>query len=47
MIAIVDHAVRSIIPCFMNVLRALSSAEKRICRFVLCAIVHDHGRHDP
>jgi hypothetical protein len=47
MIAIVDDAVRCILPCFMNGLRALFNAEKRICRFVLCAIVHDHGRHDP
>ena len=46
-IAIVDDAGRCILRCSMNGLRALSGTGKRICIFVLCAIVHDHDRHDP
>jgi len=46
-IAIVDDVVRCILRCSMNGLRSLSGTGKRICIFVLCAIVHDHDRHDP
>jgi hypothetical protein len=45
-IAIVDDAGRCILRCSMNGLRALSGTGKRIYIFVLCAIVHDHDRHD-
>ena len=45
-IAIVDDVVRCILRCSMNGLRSLSGTGKRICIFVLCAIVHDHDRHD-
>jgi hypothetical protein len=45
-IAIVDDAARCLLGCSMNGLRALSGTGKRICIFVLCAIVHDHDRHD-